>query len=223
MAQLIRVGPLTTMEDIFNFIVLAERLKTTLRHSWTSDVSRQESVAEHSWMICLIALIVMERVELQLDKLKVLKMLILHDLAESITGDIPLAHQNENFNHVAKVESERIAMEKLCESLPLDIKNDLIQIWEEYEQRISSEARLAKAIDVLEACMQHWIADIATWDQGDFDVCAYIKDELFEIDPFLKEFKGYIDTKTVAKIIEAKEESRLNPIKLKRYHQSLER
>lgn len=81
------------MQEILSFLTLAEKLKTTLRHSWTNDPARQESTAEHSWMICLLAMVLFGKTKLQLDQLKVLKMLVIHDLAEAITGDIPLSMQ----------------------------------------------------------------------------------------------------------------------------------
>ena len=66
---------------IIKFIKKAEKLKTELRHSWTSEVNRQESVAEHTWSSCLLAMILFDEISIKVNQLRVLKMIIVHDLA----------------------------------------------------------------------------------------------------------------------------------------------
>ena len=67
---------------LLSFIKAAEKLKVELRHSYTSSIDRKESVAEHSWMLGLMAMLFFDFVDLKVDKLKVMKMVIIHDLAE---------------------------------------------------------------------------------------------------------------------------------------------
>ena len=75
--------------NLIEFYKKVEKLKLTTRHSWLTDKSRQESVAEHSWMLCFLAILLSDKIESKVDLLKVLKILVVHDLAESVTGDIP--------------------------------------------------------------------------------------------------------------------------------------
>jgi len=77
------------ISNLLQFYIAAEKLKTTIRHSHTSDSNRIESAAEHSWMLALIALSLFEHLETKIDQLRVLKMVLIHDLAEAVTGDIP--------------------------------------------------------------------------------------------------------------------------------------
>ena len=77
------------IQSILVFLKKAEKLKTELRHSWTSNTQRQESVAEHCWSACLIAILLFKELQEPVDQLKVLKMIVVHDLAEAIAGDIP--------------------------------------------------------------------------------------------------------------------------------------
>jgi putative hydrolase of HD superfamily len=208
------------MHEFLTFFSTAEKLKTTLRHSWTNDPKRQESVAEHSWMICLVAMTFKDRLTIKVDLNKVLKMLVLHDLAEAVTGDIPLGMQTGSFSREAKIIAEREAMHKILAPLDEATRSEFLTLWEEECERKTPEAKFAKAIDSIEACIQHWISDIRTWDDQDFAVGIYHKDEIFEHDPFLKELKTFLDTETMKKIIAADMEHRVDPAKRERYRLS---
>ena len=69
------------IKDFLNFYTKAEKLKSTLRHSWLSKTSRQESTAEHSWMLGLLAIVLFDQIKSKVNKEKVLKLVIVHDLA----------------------------------------------------------------------------------------------------------------------------------------------
>lgn len=210
------------MQEILSFIAIAEKLKTTLRHSWTNDSSRQESTAEHSWMICLLAMVLFEKTHHKLDQLKVLKMLLIHDLAEAITGDIPLGEQGEGFDHAKKVADERAALQEMTKDISFSTREELLSLWEEYEKRESNEARFVKEIDKVEATIQHSIADMSTWEQADYNLVAYNQDEIGDFDPILKELKVAVETVQMKKIIAAKMEGRVDPATLVRYHQEVQ-
>jgi len=72
-------------QQILNFYKISEKLKSTLRHSWLSDKNRQESVAEHTWMMGLLAIILIPKMKTKLNAQKVLIMVLIHDLAEAVT------------------------------------------------------------------------------------------------------------------------------------------
>lgn len=77
----------TLFNDFFACYTLLEKMKRILRHSWLTD-GRQESVAEHTWMMCMMAMMLQDKVSLQIDMERVLKMIVIHDLVEIYAGDM---------------------------------------------------------------------------------------------------------------------------------------
>lgn len=196
----------TLTTNLLRFYIDVEKLKTTIRHSYTSDKARMESSAEHSWMLCLIAMSLFEHLTIQIDQLRVLKILIIHDLAEAIVGDIP-AHDLKRREN--KKEREKNAFEKLVENLSQKTQTEFLNLWNEYEAKQTQEAKIAQAIDKLEAPLQHNISDIETWDQNDFDVHPFYKYEYAKIDQFLQTLRDDVETMSRKKITDAKQLSRL--------------
>lgn len=131
------------------FLREAERLKKVTRTSWTSDGHR-ESVAEHTWRLCLMA-VVLEAELPSLDMARLLKMCVIHDLGEAIGGDISAKEQPE----AGKAEQERRDLLELLEPLPGPVRESIVELWDEYEAATSPEAKVAKALDKLETIMQH--------------------------------------------------------------------
>lgn len=151
------------VKQILSVIHLAERLKRTLRHSWLSD-GRQESVAEHTWRMSLMAIIVAPHLDESVDVEKLLKIVIIHDLVEAIAGDIPafeLLHNVEN--RISKRRREEAAIRTIAEMLPGASSSVIQTLWEEFESKSSFEAKVANALDKLEAQIQHNEAPLATW------------------------------------------------------------
>ena len=207
------------IKNLIDFHKKAEKLKTTTRHSWLTDSARQESVAEHSWMLCLLALLLADKIETKVDLLKVLKMLIIHDLAEVVTGDIPsheVSTRQEN-----KYESEKKAFKGLVDSLPKEKANEIVALWEEFEKKETPEAKFGNSLDKVEAVMQHNLSDISTWDQGDFNVHPYYKDRYFDFDSFMRAFKDVVDDQSMKKILGAKAEDRIDVKHLERYRKDV--
>ncbi len=131
------------------FLRAAERLKNVTRNSWTST-GVQESVAEHTWRLTLMALI-FGREFPDVDMARLMKMCIIHDLGEAIGGDISALHQPAG----GKAEQERRDLLQLLEPLPTEVSAEITALWDEYELATSPEARLTKALDKLETIMQH--------------------------------------------------------------------
>jgi putative hydrolase of HD superfamily len=130
------------------FFRAAEPLKHTLRNSWTST-GRRESTAEHSWRLALMALTLAEELP-QVDLARLLGLLLIHDLGEAVRGDIPAPLQTG-----AKAEGERADLAGILALLPPAPAARLLALWDEYETAATPEARLAKALDKLETCLQH--------------------------------------------------------------------
>lgn len=134
-----------------DFLRAAEALKVVRRSAWTS-AGEPESVAEHTWRLCLMAL-VLHREFPDADLAHVLKICIVHDLGEAIGGDVPAPEQAAR--GTAKAADERRDLLQLVEPLPAGIRAEMVALWDEYEAARTPEARLAKALDKLETILQH--------------------------------------------------------------------
>ena len=140
----------TALEGILTFLRATERLKNVTRSAWSSD-GRQESVAEHSWRLCLMAMMLHGSFP-DVDFARLVKICIIHDLGEAIGGDIPAPQQGLAGS---KAADERRDLMTLLEPLPAALRAEVAALWDEYEEARSPEARLAKALDKLETIMQH--------------------------------------------------------------------
>ncbi|WP_052341803.1 HD domain-containing protein [Salinarimonas rosea] len=149
------------LASVLDFLVLAERLKTELRHSWLSD-GRRESVAEHTWMMALMALALGPRLEHPVDVARAMELVVVHDIAETEVGDIPVFEKSAR--KAAKARAEAAAMERICARLPPDLGARIGAAWREFEDGVTPEARFARALDHLEVQLQHNLADLDTWE-----------------------------------------------------------
>lgn len=150
--------------DLFGIVAFtraAEGLKTTMRSGWTS-AGRPESVAEHSWRVCLLAVVLQSRLP-PLDFPRLIKMCIIHDLAEVIGGDIPAPEQRASAT--GKAADERRDLEQLLAPLPEPLREEVAGLWDEYTEAATPEARVAKGLDKLETILQHTQGD----NPEDFD------------------------------------------------------
>ena len=144
------------LTGILAFLRSAERLKSTTRTGYTS-AGEQESVAEHTWRLCLMALVLAPEFP-DVDFAKLVKICIIHDLGEAINGDVPAPEQARRAaagELAGKAEQERRDLMQLLAPLPARIAGEIAALWDEYEAAQSPEAKLAKALDKLETIMQH--------------------------------------------------------------------
>jgi putative hydrolase of HD superfamily len=144
------------LTGILAFLRSAERLKSTTRTGYTS-AGEQESVAEHTWRLCLMALVLAPEFP-DVDFAKLVKICIIHDLGEAINGDVPAPEQARRAaagELAGKAEQERRDLMQLLAPLPSRIGGEIAALWDEYEAARSPEAKLAKALDKLETIMQH--------------------------------------------------------------------
>lgn len=143
-------------DQLLRFLGKLEALKSYPRHCWTSAGIR-ETVAAHSWRLSIFALLLEGEISgVSFDR--VLRMCIIHDIGEAVTGDIPVFFKTESDQSV-----EIDAIRSLLEILPDDQKKRLDDLFLEMEEQKTKEARLYKALDQLEAVMQHNECDISTW------------------------------------------------------------
>ena len=139
-----------------DFLGTIEKLKCHTRHSWTST-GRHESVAEHSWRLSVMALLCADEYP-DIDSQKVVKMCLIHDFGEALTGDIPSFYKTD-----ADEAKEDHAIEKILSMLPEGTSAELAALFAEMEALETPEAKLFKALDNMEAVVSHNEAPISTW------------------------------------------------------------
>lgn len=147
------------LQSILRFLHRAEKLKRELRHSWLSD-GRRESVAEHTWRMALMAILLYPYLE-DLDIEKTLMMVVCHDLVEIEVGDMPRPFKPDKKK---KYQAELNAIKKIALSLPPEIGKNIQNLWIEFETADTPEAKFAQILDKLEVHMQHIEAPLNTLD-----------------------------------------------------------
>ena len=191
------------IEGTLAFLAMAERLKDTLRTSHTT-AGRRESTAEHSWRLCLMALVLGEPLGVDIGRL--LGICLVHDLAEALTGDIPAPMAAAGGG---KSAAERAALATLTAPLPAPTRAAIIALWEEYETGSTREGRIAKGLDKLETILQH--------SQGanppGFDLAYNLRygRAATEADPLLAAFRARLDDRTRARLAEDAAAQGLSP------------
>lgn len=143
------------------FIIEVDKLKTILRQTLISDRSRQENDAEHSWHLSLMAVLLAEHANTpNLDLLKVLKMLLIHDIVEIDAGDT-FAYDEKG--HADKEEREEKAAQRIFRLLPDDQYEEVYRLWREFEERETPEAKFASALDRLQPMMLNYKSEGFAW------------------------------------------------------------
>ena len=132
------------------FLREAERLKDVLR-SGHSSAGRPESTAEHSWRLCLMAMVFARELP-GIDVGRLLRICVVHDLGEALSGDVPAVDQAPDDGRAAR---ERADLERLTTPLPADTRAEILGLAAEYEAAVTPEAILAKGFDKLETILQH--------------------------------------------------------------------
>jgi putative hydrolases of HD superfamily len=143
--------PENPLHGILDFLRAAESLKTATRSGWTT-AGEPESVAEHTWRLCLMAVVLHPQFP-DVDFARLVKICIVHDLGEAIGGDIPAPEQARR--GASKSGDERRDLVALLEPLPEARRSEILGLWDEYEAAETPEARLAKGLDKLETILQH--------------------------------------------------------------------
>ncbi len=185
--------------SILKVLALAERLKFELRHSYTSS-GRQESVAEHSWRMALMAVLIEPLLKQQVDTARMLKMIIIHDLVEAEAKDVSALDVLRNpAIKQQKIEREQQAIENLRAMLHETNGQEIYDLFYEFEAKETYEARVANALDKLEVQLQHNHADFSTWEEIEYDM-TYMMDKHVLFDPTLFELKSQIEMEAELKM-----------------------
>ena len=169
-------------QAIIRFAAELEKLKGVARKIKPLGLSRYENSAEHSWQIALVALSLLSQLDNPVDPLKVVTMLLIHDLVEIDTGD-KFAYSAEHDDY----DNEHAAARRIFAILPGEIGNKYLAMWEEFEAAQSPEAKFAKGVDRLMPVLQNLQNGCQSWLEHDISVSQVLaKNEVVaEISPQL--------------------------------------
>lgn len=177
------------LEKRLAFIQEAEGLKSVARTAMTA-AGQQDSTAEHSWRLALLGW-AMADLYPALDRARVLELCLIHDLGERYCGD---SCASDLPDQAVKYGQEREGLLRLAGLLPAGKGEELIGLWEEYNEASTPEARLVKALDKAETILQH--------NQGrnppdfDYDFNLEYGSGYFRGDPILEELRDFLDAGT---------------------------
>lgn len=182
---------------LFDILSVAEKLKCNTRHSYTSS-GRQESVAEHCWRLSFMAMLLSDEFK-NADMNKVIKMCIIHDLGEAFTGDTPAFYKK-----ASDTQAEDNILLEWFEKIPSPHKEEFKELLFEMQALESEEAKIFKALDNLEAVIQHNEADISTWIPLEYDFQLTYGADKVTFSSYLTNLKKDIDKWTLKKISDSK-------------------
>ena len=179
--------------ELIDILTVAEHLKDATRHCYTSK-GRHESVAEHSWMMTLMAFFLRDEFP-EADMDKVIRMCIIHDLGEAFTGDIPTFHKTKEDENL-----EEQLLFNWVSSLPEPYAHEMMALYQEMAERTTLEAKIYKAIDGLEAVIQHNLSDLSTWIPREFELNRTYAEDKVQFSEYLKALRKEIREDTEEKI-----------------------
>lgn len=144
------------------FIKEIDKIKYIKRRTRLFNSNRNENDAEHSWHLAMMALVLSEYSDAEVDLLKVIKMVLIHDIVEIDAGDTFIYDPNKNHENT---EEELKSAQRIFGLLPEKQAAEFIEIWTEFEEGVSEEAKFARAMDRLEPLLQNTSNDGGTWKE----------------------------------------------------------
>ena len=147
------------IEKIFDFIIEIDQLKNILRKTRPIGVDRYENSAEHSWQVCLAALMLKDHSNEPIDIERVIKMLLIHDLGEIDAGDT-IVYQEDT--ETIK-QAELAGVTRVLGLLPESMARQYIALWQEFEFGDSAEAKFARAVDRIPPVLHNLHGDLHAW------------------------------------------------------------
>lgn len=147
-----------------DFIKEIDKVKYIQRKTKLFNSDRNENDAEHSWHLALMALVLAEHGNEPMDLLKVVKMVLIHDIVEIDAGDVFIY---DTVNNHSNTDAERLAAQRIFGLLPTTQADEMIAIWEEFEAGKTAEAKFARTMDRLEPLLQNTSNNGGTWREFD--------------------------------------------------------
>ena len=172
-----------------NFLIEIDQVKNILRMTSIADGSRRENDAEHSWSLAMMAVLFAEYVDDQIDLLKVIKMVLIHDLVEIHAGD---TFCFDEAGMQEKEAREQASADKIFGLLEHDQGQELRQLWEEFESCETPEAEYAAMLDRLQPLIMNYINEGGTWAQHHISVEQVYKRNQITLEKGPQVFKDFI-------------------------------
>ena len=184
-------------QELLDILAVAERLKCATRHCYTSS-GRHESVAEHSWRLGLMAMLLVSEFP-EADMNKVMEMCLIHDLGECFTGDIPTFLKTD-----ADEAREEDLLFSWVRSLPEPYATRMHDLYTEMEALETQEAKIYKALDKMEAVLQHNEAPLSSWIPREHELNLTYGFDQAAFSPYLTAVREQMRLDTQRKIEENK-------------------
>ena len=181
------------VSEFLQVMHVAERLKDAVRHGYSSG-GRRESVAEHSWRITLMAFFLRDEFP-EADMNRVMEMCLIHDLGECFTGDIPTFLKTD----ADESREERLLFDWV-RSLPEPYASKMLDLYTEMEALKTQEAKIYKALDKMEAVLQHNEAPLSTWIPREYELNLTYGFDQAAFSPYLTELREQMLRDTKQKI-----------------------
>ena len=180
-------------EALLSALHTAEKLKGTFRHCQTAN-GHPESVAAHSWRLALLAYFIADEYP-DADMNKVIKMCLIHDLGECFIGDIPSFKKTD-----ADEETEKKQLLGWVDTLPEPYRAEMTALYREMLALESTEARIYKALDNMEAVIQHNESDLSSWEKNEYALNLTYGEDKAAFSPYLAVLRRAVRDETEKKI-----------------------
>lgn len=188
-------------KELLEVLEVASRLKKNVRHCWIEE-DRRESVADHSWRIALLAMLVSKEDDFKdIDMDRVIRMCLIHDLGEAFTGDIPTFLKSGS-----DADKEDDIFLRWVEGFSSPQREEWLSLLNEMIELKTKEALVYKTLDKFEALISHNESDIKTWLPLEYDLQLTYGQELRGNIPYLDKLRDLIDEWTKKKIEEEKKD-----------------
>ena len=185
------------VKALLQILHTTEHLKDVTRHAYTSG-GRHESVAEHSWRLCLMAFFLRDEFP-EVDMDKVIRMGLIHDLGEIFTGDIPTFLKT-----AADTRTEDDLLAQWVATLPAPYAQEMAELYDEMNALQTPEAKLYKALDKLEAVVQHNESPLDTWLPNEYQLNLTYANDTVAFSDYLVSLRAAVREETEAKIASGK-------------------
>jgi len=178
---------------ILSFLQEIEKYKTIEREVWCSNLDRAESDAEHSWHIAMFLLLFEKELPENLDSKRMLKIALMHDLVEIYAGD---TFAFDKKKRATKKQRESKSAKKLFSQLPKDLNKEFSDLFEEYEEAKTSEAKIIKSFDKIQPILQNICSNGKSWKKHSItfsDIDEYKRKHMEHNDFILKIYEKLLN------------------------------
>lgn len=160
------------LEKQFEFIREIDKEKEITRHTFLADASRRENDAEHAWHMAVMTLLLSEYANEEIDVLKTITMLLIHDIVEIDAGD---TYAYDEKGKETQAEREEMAAQRIFYMLPKDQAEKMISLWHEFEAQKTPEAKFARCMDNIQPMMLNDASNGLAWEENQVKISQILK------------------------------------------------